>query len=359
MPTTIFPSFNSFLSEAAAADVNRGYGLEYALVQLHNGEPLTVKDPDVKAAAESALKKMALPKTVKIEHFGDVEAPVTAFWKSFYPDGKEGTSSRIPKTDVKAGPARISVKYGKNSQLMSGGPSEAAAVCFAAAQAAGVQKKVAEAIRTRMGEMARSAKTYTNIATALKEGKDAILNHYNEVNKEVMELVRKEFTSNPQFQIEWIREALTGKAKFGASSPACANKLLATNETGSVVVYDPTASDMLCKKLASRAALEVRMKTDSVKIRSGGKVVGKTGEYIYRAVVGMNIDEFEKGFPVNEELLTESWLSDLWHRVLEWMSDVWTRITTWLAQSWENVMEFFEWDVNSVEVSFNNDISFV
>ncbi len=335
---------------------NRGYGLEYALVQLHNEEPLLVKNELVCKAAKNALQKMAISKATKLEHFGKSNCPVTVFWKSFYPNGKEGSSVRTPKTDVKVGNSRISIKYGKNSQLMSGGPSEASAVCCAAAEAAGVHKKVAETLRGKIEEMARSVKTYTDITTALKEGKDSILNRYNEINKEVMELVRKEFATNPHFQIEWIREALTGKAKFGANSPACANKLLATNETGSIVVYDSTSSDELCKKLASRASLQVRMKTDGVKIRSGGKVVGKTGEYIYRAVVAMNIDGFEKGFAVARD---ENRLVALWRRMLHWIVALWNRITAWLARSWENLMKFFEWDGTMFEATFNNDISFV
>jgi hypothetical protein len=221
----------------------------------------------------------------------------TNFWKSF------GATDNTPKTDVMLGSARVSVKAG-NAQLLSAGKNESEATLAAAIKTApSVQKlPLYKELQNTISQFVQVGYTKTGtVGGALKKGKDADINKAEALHKKAMELLKQLFASSKEFKIAFTKEAMSGREKFGAASPACADYVLSTSANFTnpqLHKIDNNYSD----KVGDQVRIQVRFKSTSEKLKGE-----KTGRYRYWSALSGIIDPSK----LKEEDLTEESSTEL------------------------------------------------
>jgi hypothetical protein len=195
----------------------------------------------------------------------------TNFWKSF------GAIDNTPKTDVMLGSARVSVKAG-NAQLLSAGKNESEATLAAAIKSVSGLESSPELqdLKDTISQFVQVGYTKTGtVGGALKKGSDEDINKAEKLHKKAMELLKKLFASNKDFKIAFTKEAMSGREKFGAKSPACAEYVLSTSANFTnpkLHKIDNAYSD----KVGDQVRIQVRFKSTSEKLKGE-----KTGRYRY------------------------------------------------------------------------------
>lgn len=339
--------FKEFITEAEG----EGALLESVIVAAWNGETI----PETKTIAPDAgpkivnyLKAQGITgtKASKLENKG---VNVTKEWAQFWAPESVPGSTKTPKTDIMIGANRISLKMG-NAQLMSGGQNESKATFYAAAQSTGGMTKELQSVWGKMDELAKSSVASGNVEAQLKSGKDQMLVKANKVNKDVMEGMRKIFSSNPEFRRAFVREAMTGEVKFTKKSEAFAEYVLSTTPTGDKSSLHKAIDKSFLDKVANKTNVTVRFKSTSVKSKGT-----KTGEYRYWTVVSLGIKKLEEEIESAGNLLTEGILTTIFQKVKSYMSSLFSKIWNSIKNSIKKILEFF--GIEPV-VDFNNEINF-
>ena len=215
----------------------------------------------------------------------------TNFWKSF------GAIDNTPKTDVMLGSARVSVKAG-NAQLLSAGKNESEATLAAAIKnVSGIEKSpLYQELKDTISQFVQVGYTKKGtVGGALKKGSDADINKAEALHKKAMDLLKKLFASNKAFKIAFTKEAMSGREKFGANSPACAEYVLSTSSNFTnpqLHKIDNSYSD----KVGDQVRIQVRFKSTSEKLKGE-----KTGRYRYWTALSGILDPSK----IKEEELTE------------------------------------------------------
>ena len=160
--------------------------------------------------------------------------------------------NKTPKTDLKSGKYKISLKKYGGSQLMSGGPDEAISTLDAAMITYSMDKKgrskiynAIDDIHNKMGGM--SEKGYINdledkIAAAEKGGKPLSKKDAESaaelktlrVNEKELNVSLENLFKDMSFKAHFCWEAATGEIKFEPSPGAIANELITFKETGTI-----------------------------------------------------------------------------------------------------------------------------
>jgi|GEM_PF-2564499 len=265
---------------------------------------LTPKDVETikadKAMYQGALKAIKDNKTYfrgKSAYKLKRDYITTSFWKSF------GATDNTPKTDVMLGSARVSVKAG-NAQLLSAGKNESEATLAGAIKTApSVQKlPLYKELQNTISQFVQVGYTKTGtVGGALKKGKNADINKAEVFHKKAMELLKQLFTSSKEFKIAFTKEAMSGREKFGAGSPACATYVLSTSAnftSPQLHIIDNNYSD----KVGDQVRIQVRFKSTSEKLKRE-----KTGRYRYWSALSGIIDPSK----LKEEDLTEQGSTEL------------------------------------------------
>lgn len=258
---------------------------------------------------------------------------VTPFWSSF------GASNTTPKTDVILGDKKISVKAG-NAQLMSGGKNESVATFYAAAKHVPNILKTKEAkdvINTFEKFVSVGYTKSGSVDTALKGGKDKVINAGDIAHKEMRGKLEALFNKSPEFKIAFAKEAMSGLEKFGPGSPATADYVLSVDSSYGNPQLHKTQDDKYAAKIADQMKLTVRFKSTSEKLKGE-----KTGRYRFWSVVSLISDP-----------------SKLKEGVLDSIKSVVNKVKDYISQGIASLTKFVIGDnPEDVDINLNNNIDF-
>ena len=156
--------------------------------------------------------------------------------------------NKTPKTDLKSGKHKISLKKFGGSQLMSGGPDESISTLDAAMVTYCEDKRSREKvhavmtnIQNKMGSMtekgtigALEKKIASGKPLSKKDANSAVELSLGNLNAEAITKDLSNLFKNKDFKAHFCWEAATGQVKFGKTHPATANELVVFKETGTL-----------------------------------------------------------------------------------------------------------------------------
>ena len=160
--------------------------------------------------------------------------------------------NKTPKTDLKSGKYKISLKKFGGSQLMSGGPEESISTLDAAMVTYCEDKRskdkvhaVMTNIQNKMGSMSEKGTIGAlekRMADAEKTGKklspkdaqSAVELSLGNLNAAAITKDLENLFKDKAMQAHFCWEAATGQVKFGKNHPAAANELIVFKETGTL-----------------------------------------------------------------------------------------------------------------------------
>lgn len=274
--------------------------------------------------------------------------PVSAEWEG---------GNTTPKTDIKIGGKKISLKKGA-SQLMSGGPKESMSTFNTAAKASGLDKAMTD-LATECQEGIK--KLLGSTLGTQKGGKDAqvkagvfdddeVLSKADKFNQELKVKFANLFEQNPNFKREFVYEAMTGKVKFN-DNEGTADHFMVVDFNGTANFHKVDSSKApYVTKILKDVNPDVKFKSTSQKKTIKG-VETKTGYYRFWSVVGLG---YKAAAEKTEQLMNEvnngelEYLSEgFFDRVKSIMRSVgdiikraFTSAMKWLMQKASNFAEF-------------------
>jgi len=245
------------------------------------------KKPDV---IETGLK---IAKRILQEHpdlanqyaiqYGRVKNDLTKFWKSY------GATNSTPKTDIKIGNKRFSLKIGP-AQLMSGGKEESIATFYAAALSAFKTTNPTSLefleVKNLIDKFLPSTLVNGQLSNIIKIGDNDLINKADKTHKEIMNALSNLFKKHREFKINFAKEAMSGFNKFGEQSDASANYMLVSDHKGSNIEIHSIYDEKYCEAIADKIRIQARFKSSSRKIQ--GK---KTGEYRAWSVISLIVSD--------------------------------------------------------------------
>ena len=290
--------------------------LENSLVDAWNG-----KEP----AAFQSLSK-AIVDNLKQKISGDAEVvatyPTTERWIKY------GGVDKTPKADIRLGKRRTSLKMG-SGQFMSGQKGETKATLLCSLEDSGIYslegftKEVVKELDRLENKLIFESSTGALKSSVGKKDSSSDFTSDEQKMLERLTIQKKvqqyfdEITdpeTNPDLKYYFLREAMSGIAKFGKDSPATADTLLSVagadtiygvkkkgKRSGGVVSADPTFENIddfysfspISRKVVSGymplVNLSVKFKSDSIKDAEGNNIGTKA-----REVVGLLFDESNK-----------------------------------------------------------------
>jgi len=355
--------------QEAAGGRSRGEVMEIGIVDAWNNKgvvtPKTAdllgnqKPPIPTDAPEKIVKslKKGLKKKGKADVLGAETIDVSEEWKTFWPGGKVPSATKTPKTDIRVGPARISLKSGDAAQLMSGGKNESRATFYtAAAKAEGLKKSVFKKVEKSLNNLSEASVAESNLAKAIKQGKDKVVAAADKAHKDLMRDLQKMFNDSPDFKREFAYEAMTGLVKFD-NNPGTCDYFLCVDWEGDVVKLKLCTDREYVEHIADQMKLSVRFKSLSEKRKIKGKKV-KTGRYRYWSAVGLIIKKLtEEVENAGDEILglmneefdemeeatfgkVQTFLKDLWDKIKKTVGDYLNRAWNWIKESLRRLMIF-------------------
>ena len=390
-------SFNQFILETSTKDAT---AMEDAIVigyyqaqkrVIPSASSLEISESKYKGmiknkvalAKGKAIAKAILPKVGKGNAigFGSQSTPVTKFWSDY------GAGNPTPKTDIILNKKKISLKVGP-AQLMSGGKAEAIATFFAASQSLSKPldrktKLFAEVVDlfegftrglTKGGEVANFQKFDPRPGHAgeknphKKANTDKAINKADAVHKKMTVKMGEHFEKHPDFHIQFIKEAISGKFKFGPGSLGFARFILVTDKNGERPAWHSSTDEKYIKKLIPRTNIKIRFKSSSQK--SMGK---KTGRYSYWSVVGIttkamlkaknSVKEELDSLRIHRQVLSEEQLKlaedniimRAFNKAKDFLVNLFKKVVAWIEEGAQNMMEFLGLEPI---ISFNNNIDF-
>jgi hypothetical protein len=338
------------------ADTSKATGLEKTIVDIWNG--LTIDDPLLSKPGENVvtfLKDKQKIKEKSATHTGRKGSepyPLTDDWK------KWGGIDKTPKTDLIIGEKYfISLKAGSSAQLMSGSKGESKATFNAALNGIDVTKyekglidKIEKAFENFVSS---SLSKHGNVQQDIDAGDNPVIINGQKAHTEMKTLLQDFFNSNEDFQNAFAREAMTGIAKFGHDSEATATHVLAVTDEGEKNALHNLQDVKYIKEVADRMKLVVRFKSTSQKI--GGE---KTGKYRFWSVISLIQKNIKESFDIDESLLTEGKVEEIWNNVKNFIKGVLNKIYEFIKKGLENLIEFLEINVEDEDINVDNSISF-
>lgn len=353
-------SFSEHLEEPALAEAarSRGEEMEYAIIAAFEGKSRTGTSIPISVGnkiRDTLVNRYRIKGPA--DSLGQANLPVTREWAKYWEPESVPGSTRTPKTDIRLGKYRVSVKMGA-SQLMGGGVNESLATFYAAADnIRGAKRRMLGEIETQISNLAPSSVAQGQLAGEIKKGKDQVVMAANAAHKVLQSLMRETFESNPQFANYFVHEAMSGDVKFGSRSPARADRILSVSPNGDKVEWYSIDDEGFLARVASRAKVTVRFKTTSVKTKEG-----KTGQYRYWSVIALIVDKMNEEFgalerelPFLNESRVRDFITGIYDRIKDFIGKLWGKIRDFLAQGIKYILQFLGLEP---EVSFSDLIDF-
>lgn len=347
-------------------DTTAAYDMEKVIVSAAGGPKFKsglIKNSDkVGKKIVSSLKLSGKGKFPKNKY------PASKKWNTYFGPGGAKGSTLTPKTDFVIGKRRISLKTG-DAQLMSGGPPEASATFYVAAETSkqSLDKSV-KALGKHIDNLLPSTDlakmgikgSKTDLEQAGKFAEVEILKKADEAHQAFKKDLRKIFSSNPKFAQAFTYEAMTGRVKFD-NSEGTADYFLVTDYQGNAQGHQVTSmNDSYVKKIAQQVKPDVKFKSSqnvSSQLKSPTNPKGKTGYYTFWSAVGLGVKMIVEEEIKNADLLTEGVFDVIkraYNKVKNWFEGFWNKIKEIVSQSWEALIKFMALEP---DVDFNNKIA--
>jgi len=340
--------------------ITRGTQLENAIISRWDG---TVYESDkeldeIAVNIVSKLKNIGI--TGKSKHLGSGTVDTTAEWKQY------GANDRTPKTDIILGKNNISLKWGK-SQLMSGGKAESLATFMTSVgDIPNIQNDIVNNIVNELNNFVESGhRVMGTVKDALQSDSSKIkdikqksevelLKKANESHKIMLSNMQTLFSSNSNFGTVFVKEAMSGKHKFGKSSVGFATKLLAISGDGKTYKYSDI-NDAIAGKIAGKMKPSVRFKSVSVKKSIGGEKI-KTGEYNFWSVVSLITKDLNEGIENSDKLIVEGKFTDFIKNIIKKIKKLIIKIKKYLKEGFNEIIKYLDIDI-SVNTNTIIDVS--
>lgn len=294
------------------------------------------------------------------EVYGKKKLSTSEFWKN-----ATGKAVDTSKTDVK-GDRNYSVKFGP-AQLMSGATLEAEATFLVAAEKSGLSAMAKGVALDKLEELQEfSGRTIGPDMNVKKLKKQKASEIKDEINKKAFEIVKAAesaqkdfqkymnelFTSNNNFRLEFIYEAMTGNAKFSDSS-AIADTMLCINSDATKVKIEvvTSANNSYVKKVAQATKIDVNFKTGSYDIK--GK---KAGYSFFTAVrlgtqdLSSSVTEMNEVFEKHKNIVNEASFWDILAPFIEKIKASWDRLKTIFLKGIELVKKGFDYVLSAFQL---------
>ena len=310
--------------------------LEKGIVFSWNNEPFEKGYDDTKETADAIvkwLKSQGIKGTAV--WMGKKNASTSPEWEHY-----GGPSRSHTKTDFIIGKHRISLKVGK-SHLMAGSVNESTATFRAAVyQSKRMNDDLVSEIYTLLGQFVSGV---SNDTVGKSKKTDPVLIEGEKVHKKMTEALSNMFNNNNDFAKAFVREAVTGKIKFG-DSDATATHLLSIGDT--YKLYDLN-DDSFIQKLANSAKIEVSFKSSYKK----GKNFGK---HRFWSIVSLVVKKIQEEYNYQRhDMLSETVATEVWNKVKGFFNSLLEDIRDFISQGIENLIEFLELEV---EIKFKEDV---
>ena len=270
-----------------------------------SAEKAVIGDEKAREAGRKIAKKLLAIRpdlrNAQCQQTGRVKASLTPFWTSY------GATNKTPKTDIMLGQMRVSLKVGV-SQLMSGGKSESLATFHAAIKNS--ESSLTETVQYKsaletLDNFVESSVAPTQLRPLIKSGENELVNRGEAAHKKIMQEMEAMFSQSEKFQVEFVKEAMTGREKFGPDSPATAEWILVVDHSGNSVDLKPI-TDEYCLEVAKKTKIQARFKTSSKK--KGGEKVG----YSFWSVISLIVNDKK----LKEETFLEEGILDRFKKML-------------------------------------------
>jgi len=341
-------TFKQYISEGRST----GEDMEEAIVGVWNG---TYDTEYMRQGAEKVVEFLKMKGvTGKAEVLGASQLQVSSKWSEYWKPDKVPAATKTPKTDIKIGRYKISLKSGPSAQLMSGGRNESRATFYTAVDKVGVvEDKFVKPLEDMVNNLAPSSVAASNLDQAIKDAKDKAVMTANAAHKLFKTDLQSYFNTNPDFADAFAYEAMSGEVKFGGNE-GTADWFLTTSWDGNKVNFVPTSDKDYVSHVARKMNPSVRFKTTSVKKRGV-----KTGEYRYWSVVGLIVNKLDEGFaPYEGQVLTEGILDKVKGMIrglVSFVKKLFLKIKRFVKKSYRNLIEFLEFEP---EMSVNTNVKF-
>lgn len=332
--------FKQYLVEfGGSSNTSDATDTEMALVQEWNGE--TVSSQQLKSRVVNVVKdlqRLNFLRGKRAEHLGDAVYNTTYQWKTL------GGQDKTPKTDIKIGNIRISMKKAGGSQLISAGKNEAKAVFLSAVQdihSDDLFRKVQE----ELDKMSNSIHANGTVTQLKAKGDQSIL-QYNEIHAELKRFLIENTHNNAEFMRKVVLEASTGRHKFGETSPATAEYILVFSEDGTKNHFNKIDKNDYLDGMVSRTKIDVNWKS---------KVDRKVGGYTLYSAVRMGYESVHEQIELlNGKTCNESIITDIMKKVKMKILEYWEKAKEWISESIDNLLEFLGigLEVNSIKINY-------
>ena len=347
---------------------SRGEVMEIGIVDAWNNKGTTTKkvaellasqSPPIPADAPTKIVKSIkkIFKSGNADVLGAEQIDVSKEWKKFWPGGKVPSSTKTPKTDIKIGKSRISLKSGKSAQLMSGGKNESRATFYTAADKVnGLKKKTFNKVKKTIDNLSEASLTKGTLSQAIKSGQDEIVNVANNTHKELMKEMNLLFNQSREFKQEFAYEAMTGLVKFDNNDGTC-DYFLCVDWEGDKIKLKICTDREYVNHVAEEMKVSVRFKSSSQKKVIDGKKQ-KTGNYKYWSVIGLIIDKLNEDFVdaptdiqclMNEDIemmcemdvgKIQTFIKDLWDKAIKEVKSYMDKAWGWIEESLRRLFIF-------------------
>lgn len=321
--------FEQYINEVSTAGATQ---MEMAIVQKWNGDKLTT--PKFEESAGNIVKFLKKNGYVsgRALHMGSGSFPLNKIWKKY------GGTDSTPKTDLKIGRARISLKKNGGSQLMSGKKGESHATFFSVVNKYNTRigDPVVDKVEEYFNQFIENGKNRMNI-TQQKETGNISKNvlKAEKMHKEFTKYLKELFDTNTILRNSFIHEAMSGKIKFDNGD----------GTSDHMLIFDPEGIDNMWHKIdmpyASRVAERTKINVSWKSVSSTTKKQGKIYNY-YSVIRLLNGKVKSESSLYDGQILTEGIITNIWDKVWEWFRGLWIKIKRWLKQSIDNLFEFFE-----------------
>lgn len=280
-----------------------------------------------------------------MEHFGSGSSVLNTKWDQFFIDttGKSAPSTtRTPKTDMYIGSQHISLKKAGGSQLMSGGKAESLATL------AHVYESVPTSIKTKEFNTAwrtlekdinqkftkinvGANKSTTDIKREIKAGvKNEVTTAIAEAmeNHTAMQNAIREIFSSLEARKEFVREAMTGGAKFSDQLAVATH----------ILVFDPVQGKASYKEINDTLITEYARKVGfQINFKKGG--ASSTPYTNLRGAMSESIEESFAEEEFDSEMLHEGLLGRIGSGIMRFLSGilgrVWRKLKSSLSRSFK------------------------
>lgn len=244
-------------------------------------------------------------------HIGSKQYPPTNEWKEW------NKQKSYPKTDIKVGNDKISLKTTQDHILMSSKKNEALAtfMCVADQLYGDKLPNVIKNITDEMESMVTKGVLPSTVVRARKTGNPLVLDA-DQRHDMILDYIEKMFENDPTFHVYFIKEVLSGELKFGKNSDASADYIV-------VMGNKPTIHSLDDMDFIGKIAGTVDIRID---FKSSKKTQGKeAGMYRFWSVIQMISKELIKDSVIYEDTFISKSISF----IISILSKIRQSITSW------------------------------